>query len=79
MVFCLELVLHQYGGRWLSSLRLAVVGGKACHKCLATSLHSLCLMSKRVDHQKRGLYGSLVGRHVGLFTCHLKFLPFCKR
>ena len=40
-------------------------------KCMATSLQPLCLVSERVDHQKRGLYGSIVGWHIGLFVRHM--------
>ena len=56
MVFCPEFVHRQHGGRWLPSLRFAVVGGKACHKCLVTSLRPLWLVSERVDHQKGGSF-----------------------
>ena len=52
--------------------RFAVVGGKACHKCLVTWLRPLCLVSERVDHWKRGLYGSIVGWHIGLFVRHMR-------
>ena len=76
MVFCPEFVHRQHGGRWLPSLRLAVVGGKACHKCLVTWLRPLCLVSERVDHWKRGLYGSIVGWHIGLFVRHMRIFHF---
>ena len=76
MVFCPEFVHRQHGGRCLPSLRFAVVGGKACHKCLVTWLRPLCLVSERVDHWKRGLYGSIVGWHIGLFVRHMRILHF---
>ena len=72
VVFCPEFVHRQYGGRWLPSLRFAVVGGKACHKCLVTWLRPLCLVSERVDHWKCGLYGSIVGWHIDLFVRHMR-------